>query len=121
MVNQGDIVYLDFNPGTGHEQKDTRPALVISNTIFHQFSNLAMVCPITNTDKNHPFHVRLDDSTKTKGVILCDQARILDIYSRNFSFIESAPFLITSSVVDIVTSFLTLPEKKGTVKCHETK
>lgn len=111
MVNQGDIVYLDFNPVTGHEQKGSRPALVISNTIFHQFSNLAMVCPITNTDKNHPFHVRLDNSTKTKGVILCDQARILDPSARNFSFIEMAPIYITTSVVDIVTSFLLLPDK----------
>jgi mRNA interferase MazF len=106
MVNQGDIIYLDFNPGTGHEQKGRRPAIVISNTIFHQFSNLAMVCPITNTDKNHPFHVRLDEATKTKGVILCDQSRILDINARNFSLIETAPLSITTLVVEIVTSFL---------------
>jgi mRNA interferase MazF len=111
MVNQGDIVYLDFDPGTGHEQKGSRPALVISNSIFLKFSNLAMVCPITNTDKNHPFHVRLDDSTKTKGVILCDQARILDINARNFSFIEMAPLSITATLVDIVTSFLFFPDK----------
>lgn len=106
MVNQGDIVYLDFDPGTGHEQKGNRPALVISNSIFHQFSNLAMVCPITNTDKNHPLHVRLDNSTKTKGVILCDQARILDINARNFTFIETISLNITASVVNIVTSIV---------------
>jgi len=106
MVNQGDIVYLDFDPQAGHEQKGRRPALVISNTVFNRFSNLTMVCPITNTDKNHPFHIRLDDSLKTKGVILCDQARILDTEARNASFVEKAPMGITALAVDIVIGFV---------------
>lgn len=106
MINQGDIVYLDFDPQAGHEQKGRRPALVISNKIFNTFSNLAMVCPITNTDKLHPFHVRLVESLKTKGVILCDQARILDITARKASFIEKAPSDVLSLVIDIVIGFV---------------
>lgn len=34
-----------------------------------------MVCPITNTDKSHPFHVNLDDSTSVKGVILAGSGK----------------------------------------------
>ena len=103
---QGDIVYLDFDPQTGHEQRGRRPALVVSNDLFNRVSNLTMVCPITHKDRRHPFHVRLDDGTKTDGVVLSDQARMLDLNSRNASFVEKAPDIIVNEVVDLITSFL---------------
>jgi mRNA interferase MazF len=107
MVKQGDIIMLDFNPQAGHEQKGRRPALVISNNSFTEITRTAaMVCPITKTDKNLPFHVRLDDRTQTSGVILCDQANIFDIEARNFEFIEKAPNDIVFEVVDILTGFI---------------
>ena len=34
-LEQGDIIYVDFNPQSGHEQKGTRPVLVISNNDFN--------------------------------------------------------------------------------------
>jgi mRNA interferase MazF len=106
MVKQGNIIWLDFDPQTGHEQKGRRPALVISNDTFNRFSKMAIVCPITNVDKNHPFHIKLNDKTKTKGVILCDQARTLDINARNYEFIEDVPEEISLEVIDIVNGFI---------------
>jgi len=106
MVKQGDIIFLDFDPGAGHEQKGRRPAIVISNHIFNQFSNLAMVCPIMNTDKNHPLHIRLEETLQTKGVILCDQARIVDIAARNALFIERASSKLISTISDVVSGFV---------------
>ena len=32
---QGDIVILNFDPQSGHEQKGRRPAVIISNKIFN--------------------------------------------------------------------------------------
>ena len=109
MVNvfeQGDIVYLDFDPQAGHEQKGRRPSLVVSNNLFNRVSSLTMVCPITHTDRNHPFHVRLDERTMTDGVILCDQARMLDLQSRNASFEEKAPDDIVADAVDLIIGFV---------------
>jgi mRNA interferase MazF len=106
MVKQGFIIWLDFDPQTGHEQKGRRPALVVSNEIFNRFSNLAMVCPITNTNRDYPFHVNLDERTKTTGVILCDQARILDINARNYEFIEEIPIDILFEIIDIISGFI---------------
>jgi mRNA interferase MazF len=103
---QGDIVYLDFDPQAGHEQRGRRPALVVSNNLFNRVSNLTMVCPITHTDRGHPFHIRLDGRTKTDGVILCDQARMLDLASRGAAFVEKAPDDIIAEAVDILTGFL---------------
>ena len=111
MVNQGDIIRLNFNPQTGHEQSGRRPALVISNNSFTQITRTAaMVCPITMTDKSLPFHIKLDDRTKTKGVILCDQAKIIDIQARDFEFVEQAPQNIIFEVIDTVNGFIEVEE-----------
>ena len=111
MVKQGSIIWLDFDPQIGHEQKGRRPALVISNNIFNNFSKLAIVCPITNVDKNHPFHIKLNDKTKTKGVILCDQVRTLDIKARKCEFIENVPEDILLEAIDIIYGFIEKAEK----------
>lgn len=106
VFEQGDIIYLDFDPQTGHEQKGRRPALVVSNNLFNRVSSLTMVCPITHTDRNHPFHLRLDQRTKTDGVILCDQARMLDLVSRHAAFEEKAPADLTADAVDMIVGFI---------------
>ena len=106
IFEQGDIVYLDFDPQSGHEQKGRRPALVVSNDLLDRIHTLTMVCPITHTDRNSPFHVRLDDRTETDGVILCDQARMLDLNSRSASFQEKAPPELVSEVVDLIIGFI---------------
>ena len=106
VFEQGDIVYLDFDPQSGHEQKGRRPALVVSSNLFNRVSSMTMVCPITHTDRGYPFHLRLDGRTKTDGVILCDQARMLDLTSRKATFTEKAPEDITAEAVDIIIGFL---------------
>lgn len=95
MVKQGDIIRLNFNPQAGHEQAGRRPA---------------MVCPITRTNKSLPLHIRLDDRTQTTGVVLCDQAKIMDIKARDFEFIEKAPRDIVLEIVDIVKSFIEIED-----------
>jgi len=106
IFEQGDIIYLNFDPQSGHEQKGRRPGLVISNNLFNRKSSMTMVCPITHTNKNHPFHIQLDQRTKTDGVILCDQARMLDLESRKAEFEEKVPSDILADVVDLVTGMI---------------
>lgn len=106
VFEQGDIVYLDFEPRSGHGQRGRRPALVVSNNLFNRVSSLTMVCPITNTDRGHPFHVQLDGSTKTTGVVMCDQARMLDLGSRRAAFEEKAPAAVTAEAVDLIMGFI---------------
>lgn len=108
VFEQGDIVYLDFDPQAGHEQRGRRPALVVSNNLFNRVNSLTMVCPITHTDRYSPFHLRLDARTRTAGVIMCDQARMLDLRSRRASFEEKAPEEITAEAVDMIISFIEL-------------
>ncbi len=41
----GDLVWTDFDPQVGREQRDRRPALVVSPGLFWQASRFAIVCP----------------------------------------------------------------------------
>lgn len=102
IPKQGDIILLRFDPQAGHEQKGKRPALVASNNTFNGFTNMAIVCPITNSERNFPLHVELDERTKTTGFIMCEQSKTLDINARNAIFLEPAPLDIIEEVVDIL-------------------
>lgn len=88
---QGDIVFLDFSPQSGHEQAERRPGVVISNEQFFMRTRLAIICPITNTNNKFPLHIPLDGRTKTTGVILTEHMKCLDVISRNIQFVEKMP------------------------------
>lgn len=91
IPSRGDIVYLDFDPTKGHEQKGHRPAFVISPDAYNQKSSLALFMPITSNRKNYPFEVILPDGLKIHGVILVDQIKCLDWKARKVKFVESLP------------------------------
>ncbi|MDR0365612.1 MAG: type II toxin-antitoxin system PemK/MazF family toxin [Bifidobacteriaceae bacterium] len=107
QARQGDIIRLNFDPHfdpqSGHEQAGRRPAVVVSNATANQFlRKRAMVCPITRTDKGIPIQPRLDSRTETAGVVLCDQARILDLEARDAEYVEQLPPDILHEVIDII-------------------
>ena len=106
-AKQGDIIRINLDPQAGHEQKGRRPAIVVSNNSFNDFAvTMAMLCPITNTDRGIPIQIKLDSRTKTSGVIMCNQAKILDLKQRNAEFIEKVPKDIVFEVADIVSGFV---------------
>lgn len=88
---RGDIIFINFNPQAGKEQKGKRPALVISPTAYNKKVGLALVVPITNKTKDYPFEVPLPKKLKTKGAILSDHIKNLDWQSRKARFIEKLP------------------------------
>lgn len=88
IPDQGDLIWLDFNPQVGREQAGKRPALVISDKIYNKSSGLAVCCPITSKQKNYPFEVKLNDDLKTVGAVLSDHLRSIDWTARNAVFIE---------------------------------
>ena len=102
MVEQGDIIKVNFNPQRGHEQAGYRPALVVSNNIFNEKTNLIIACPITNTDNKFPLHIPLDNRTDTTGVILCEHVKTLDLNARGYKFVEKLPSNILSKVIDVL-------------------
>lgn len=97
---------MDFDPHKGHEQAGRRPAIILSNAIINEHNSLILVCPITNTDRGNPLHIKLDDRTVTTGVIMCDQVRMLDIKSRHAKFKEKCPKDIWKEACDLIKKFM---------------
>lgn len=104
MVKQGDIIKLNFNPQSGHEQAGYRPAVVISNDFFNSKVNLTIVCPITNTTRPYPLHIPLDNRTITTGVVLCEHIKALDLTSRSYKVIERIPEDLLEEIISTVFS-----------------
>jgi mRNA interferase MazF len=87
--DRGDIVWLNFNPQTGHEQKGKRSALVISPKEYNRKVNLGLFCPISSQENGYPFEVKIKNG-KINGVVLSDQIKSLDWTKRNIEYIIKA-------------------------------
>ena len=98
---RGDIVWLNFNLGAGHEQQGKRPAVVISPKAYNEKTGMGLFCPITSKIKNYPFEVRIENE-KISGVALSDQIKNLDWRIKGIEFITKEP----SEKIDEVLSKL---------------
>lgn len=102
IPKQGDFVVATFDPQTGHEQQGRRPALVISKQAFNQATGMAMICPITNTNRHVPFHVAVPDDTDLTGFIMVEQIKSLDFHARKARRIGSVGSEILAEVLAIL-------------------
>ena len=102
VPRKGDFVILTFNPQSGHEQMGRRPALVISRTLFNRHTGLAMVCPITSTFRDIPFHVAIPDGQPVSGYIMVEQIKSVDYDSRMVERVSTAPQSVLNEVLSIL-------------------
>jgi mRNA interferase MazF len=100
VPDRGDLVWLEFTPQAGSEQRGRRPALVLSPKIYNGKVGLALFCPVTSTIKGYPFEVQLPDGSAVSGVVLSDQLKSLDWRSRKVKFIART----SSDVMAMVTA-----------------
>jgi mRNA interferase MazF len=105
IPEQGDIVALSFDPQSGHEQKGRRLAMIISNKVFNKHLGLAFACPITNTNRNTPFHIEIDSENIT-GFIMGEQMKSIDYNSRNIKFIEKTNQKTMNKILGIIDSII---------------
>lgn len=97
VPDRGDIVWLDFNPTKGHEQRGVRPALVISRQKYNSKSGLLLACPISSNKKGYPFEVVVR-SGDIEGVILVDQIKSIDWKVRRVRYKAKADNVVLSEV-----------------------
>ena len=99
IPERGDVVWLNFDPQSGHEQKGKRPAIVISPKEYNEKVGLGLFCPITSKIKNYPFEVNIE-TKKINGVVLSDQIKSFDWKTRKIEFIGKA----TSEKIEEIVS-----------------
>lgn len=105
IPKRGDIVYVDFNPTKGHEQKGFRPAIVLSSDTFNDFTKMVIVCPISTNTKEFPTHYLLKNQKKIKGSVLCEHLRSIDYRIRNLKYIEKCNEDDYDNILNLINSF----------------
>ena len=109
-MQRGEIWLVSLDPTTGHEQRGTRPVVIVSPAPFNELTRTPVVLPITtggNFARRRGFAVALDDAgTQTVGVIRCDQPRTLDLAARNGKRLEAVPEPIMEEVLARLAAIL---------------
>ncbi|UTO28630.1 type II toxin-antitoxin system PemK/MazF family toxin [Bartonella harrusi] len=107
-MRRGDVYMVDLEPIQGREQRGYSPVVIVSPDDFNQATGLPVILPITsggNFARRIGFAVPLM-GTRTRGVIRCDQPRVLDLVVRNGRKVESLPTAIMDEVLaKVVTIF----------------
>lgn len=102
VPKQGDIIAITFDPQSGHEQKGRRLALVVSKDLFNRSTGLAIVCPVTKTERGFPFHVPIPSDSKLTGFIMVEQVKSVDFRERRAKLIEYGSDELLSEVLSIL-------------------
>jgi mRNA interferase MazF len=102
VPKKGDFITLSFDPQTGHEQKGRRPALVVSNDLFNRHTGLAIVCPVTNTDRSYPFHLPIPSGSSLTGFVMVEQVKSVDFAMRRAKFVQRAADVFVENVLDLI-------------------
>ena len=94
VFDRGDVVSVPMDPAIGHEQRGTRPALVLTTKDFNKLGDV-LVAPITqggDFSRHAGFAVSLTGTgCRTQGVALINKVRMLDLAARKARRIERAP------------------------------
>lgn len=102
IPKKGEFISVTFDPQSGHEQKVRRPALVVSNTLFNETTGLAIVCPLTTTQRDYPFHVAVIKNPIVKGFVMVEQVKSIDYGARRARFIGNASIELLDEVLSIL-------------------
>lgn len=105
IPDRGDLIWLSFNPQSGHEQAGRRPTLVISPKAYNLKTGLGIFCPVTSQIKGYPFEVLIPEEFEIKGVVLADQVKNLDWQIREAKFICKMPERI---IIEVTAKLQTL-------------
>ena len=94
VFDRGDIVNVSLDPVSGHEQRGSRPAMVLTTKEFNRLGD-TLVAPITqggDFSRYAGFAVTLTGTgCRTQGVALVNKIRMLDLVARKARKVERAP------------------------------
>lgn len=73
------VWWVDFDPQVGREQAGRRPAIIVGTALACSLPNrLAIVVPMTSTDRGLPFHPPVALGNRT-GYAMTDQIKSISI------------------------------------------
>lgn len=109
-MERGEIWLVSLEPTAGHEQRGTRPVLIVSPAAFNQLTQTPVVLPVTtggNFARTAGFVVSLEEAgTRTRGVIRCDQPRAIEMRAHHGKRLEQIPADLMAEVQAILRAIL---------------
>jgi len=81
---RGMVVEVSLDPVVGHEQRRSRPCIVVQNDVGNRFSSTTIIVPLTaatHIKSPSPIYVMVkkgDGGTMKDSYALCDQIRTVD-------------------------------------------
>lgn len=79
MARRGEVWVVDLDPTRGREQRGRRPALIVSTDAFNAGpARIAVVVPLTTTDRRVPLHVMIEPPTggvRERSFAMCEMVR----------------------------------------------
>jgi mRNA interferase ChpB len=109
VFDRGDVVSVPMDPAVGHEQRGSRPALVLTTKDFNKLGDV-LVAPITqggDFSRHAGFAVSLTGTgCRTQGVALINKVRMLDLAARRARRIERAPQVVIDEALGRLMALL---------------
>jgi len=102
----GDVIYLTFDQGRGHEQRGRRPAVVLTSRKYNELIGLALVCPVTSKIKGYVFEVPCVLRNKA-SVVLCDHVKSVAWREHNPVFIDMVESSVLAETIRKIVLLLT--------------
>ena len=103
----GDVVWLEFDPQSGHEQAGHRPALVLSPALYNRKTGLMLCCPLSTRIKGYPFEVKTQIDGR-RGVVLADQVKSLDWRARRATKKGALPTSVVKQTLSRIKTLLAI-------------
>lgn len=79
ILEQGDIVSINFDPSKRHEPAGRHYAVVLSPWEVNRMSSLTVMAPITSRDNHYPLHIPIDPDNPIHGYVQCEAIRAMDL------------------------------------------
>lgn len=102
VFERGDVVSVSLDPAVGHEQRGTRPALVLTSKAFNALGDV-LVAPITqggDYSRYAGFAVALTRTgCKTQGLALVNKIRMLHLTARKARKVERVPPVVVEDAL----------------------
>ncbi|MBD3399478.1 MAG: type II toxin-antitoxin system PemK/MazF family toxin [Candidatus Coatesbacteria bacterium] len=80
-IRRGSVWLINLTDAVGHEEDETRPAVIVSTDAFNNGpAGLVVIVPTTRTKRNYPFHHEIrspEGGLISTSYIMVDQMRII--------------------------------------------
>lgn len=74
--------------------------------LFNRATGMAMLCPLTSTDRAFPFHVLVPEGCVVDGFVMVEQVKAVDFLARRATRIGAAPLELVDEVLAILDACL---------------